>query len=129
MLRQRVHAVFDYWDGPRLGVADYQNVPHAFRCVFDESADDWTDTFAVRRLSASEFAACVRSWQIWLRWEAAYKGGRTTIDTHPAVPEDRAEHDALQAIVDKAMEIGPEALTVHAEFTRDSSGEVFVLWS
>lgn len=129
MLRQRVHAVFDYWDGPRLGVADYQNVPHAFRCIFDENADDWTDTFAVKRLSASEFAACVRSWQIWLRWEAAFKAGRTTVATHPALPEDRAEKDALQPIVDKAMDMERGALKVRGEFSRGSSGELFVVWS
>jgi hypothetical protein len=38
-------------------------------------------------------------WDIWLRWESAFHEGRTTLETHPALPEDRARHEELQALL------------------------------
>jgi len=30
-----VHVIYDYWDQPRSGVADYHGEPHWFESIFD----------------------------------------------------------------------------------------------
>lgn len=62
-----VYAVVDYWDGPRHGVADFAGEPHAFQCVFDDAAQDYTELFRLKRLTAVEFQIFMRDWAIWLR--------------------------------------------------------------
>jgi hypothetical protein len=38
MTFEAVHAVWDYFDGPRTGLADYRGRPHYFVCKFDTAA-------------------------------------------------------------------------------------------
>ena len=32
-----VHTISDYYDGPRSGIADFQDKAHFYQCVFDEN--------------------------------------------------------------------------------------------
>ena len=123
--RERVHTVTDYWDGPRAGVADFGGHPHAFRRVFDGDEDDWTEIFLLKPLSVGQFEVVMQDWAIWLRWRAAYDAGKTTLDTHPALPEDAEAHARLADAVADAMNVpddGPFAMA--GEFTKDS-----VVWT
>ena len=127
---ERVHTVWDYWDGPRAGVADFGGRPHAYECIFDETADDWTDLYRLKPLTAGQFDAVMRDWAIWLRWKAAFDEGTTTESTHPALPEDAEEHQALSDAVAEAMRIPDDAPVRHGSFRKDSdSDELQVQWS
>lgn len=126
---ERVYAVFDYWDGPRVGVADFEGRPHAFRCIFDEIIDDWTDNFRLKPLSTEELEAVMRDWAIWLRWKAAFDEGRTSKATHPALPEDTQEHEEVGPLVSAAFEIPERAQIAHGTFeAAGRNGELLVRW-
>ena len=47
MAWDRVHTVNDYYDGPRLGIADVDGVPHIYEAEFDHSSDEYGDTYYV----------------------------------------------------------------------------------
>jgi hypothetical protein len=34
-----------------------------------------------------------------LRWDNAYKQGSVTIESHPALPDDRARHDEISLLI------------------------------
>ena len=47
-----VFTVTDYDDGPRKGIANFQDAPHFYECVFDEAKDHYTDLFRLTLLNA-----------------------------------------------------------------------------
>jgi hypothetical protein len=128
---ERVHAVLDYYDGPRLGVADFRGKPHAFRSVFDVVAQDWSPEYLLKPLTGDEFETVMKDWAIWLRWLSAYRSGSTSIETHPALPVDAVEHLELSERVATAMAIvSDSAITAAAHFRGNfTSGEMTVQWT
>lgn len=112
---ETVYTVFDYWDGPRRGLADWGGKPHLYQCVFDEAADDWSNVFLLRAVDARVFKMAMEDWQVWLRWEHAFHEGHTTIETHPALPAERQRHEELKAELDKSLTLDPATAEVKAK--------------
>src|ERR1700730_7771696 len=100
-----VHTITDWWDGAREGIADLNGEPHYYECHWDEEQDDWSEIYLLNRIDEETFRQAMEDWEIWLRWESAMKEGRTTQDTHPALPEDRARHDELAELLGKKLVI------------------------
>ena len=103
-----VHAVFDYFDGVREGVADFNGRPHAIRREFDTVAGDWTNFYRVKPLNDHEFSVVMTDWAIWNRWLEAYRAGAASLETHPALPEDAETHRQITPTVNAAMAIDDE---------------------
>ncbi len=108
------------------------------RVFWDESADDWSDTFLLRPVDEETFRLAIEDWAIWLRWEHAFHSGQTTQATHPALPDDRARHDELAAFLAPRLRIDPKhAIRVRGRFETQtaaqpgitSSAELVVVWS
>lgn len=115
-----VHFVIDYWDGPREGVADYCGTPHYFRAVFDEKKDEWSDVFILTPLDQDTYRLLMENKQIWERWQQAYETGATTIDSHPALPEDANRSKELHEIIEPKIEIDPlTAIKLKGSFEAD----------
>ena len=53
---ERVHTVNDFYDGPRLGVADYLGKPHIYQSEFSEAEDDYNDRFWLMPIEQKLFA-------------------------------------------------------------------------
>lgn len=104
---ERVYTVHDYDDGPRGGLADFGGAPHAYRSLWDADAEDWEETFSLSPVTAEQVALVMEDWAIWCRWQVAFHAGETTEETHPALPADRARHEELKPLVDRALEIDP----------------------
>jgi hypothetical protein len=114
----RVHTVHDYYDGPRLGIADVDGVPHIYEAEFDHSSDDYGDTYFVSPVDESLLALILEDWKVWLRWNSAFKRGEVSIESHPALPEDRARQEALKiAIGDRLKVDRAQARYVKAKFS------------
>ena len=77
-----VFTVTDYYDGPRKGIANYQGKPHLYECIFDETADVYSESFLLTPLDLETFQLAMEGWEIWLHWEDAYYSGRADISTH-----------------------------------------------
>ena len=95
---ETLYTTTDYYDGPRRGVADFNGQPHFYEsCWADIDGED--DVFLLTPISPDTLALALEAWAIWLRWEAAFRAGLTTRETHPAMPEDRTRHAELESLL------------------------------
>ena len=104
---ENVYTVTDYYDGPRRGVADFNGTPHAYTSVFDDSEDEWESTFLLRPVDQGTLRLVLEDWKIWERWRKAFDEGRATIESHPALPQDRQRHEQIKPILEQALKIEP----------------------
>lgn len=104
---ERVYTVYDFYDGPRAGFADFEGVPHAYRSIWRDDLDDWDpdDRFALSPVASDVLTLALEDWAIWRRWEEAYYAGEVPLSEHPALPADAARHHELAPIVERALEI------------------------
>src|SRR5262249_30325968 len=98
---ESVFTVIDYWDGPRSGIANFNRAPHLYRSIFSDADDNWTDAFELYPVDGETLRLALEAWDIWLRWDNAIREGRTAVETHPALPEDRQRHAELKAELDR----------------------------
>jgi len=129
MAWDRVYTVNDYYDGPRLGIADVDGVPHIYESEFDHSSDEYGDAYFVSAIDEGLFALVLEDWEIWLRWDSAFKRGEVSVRSHPALPEDRERHETLRiAIGDRLRVDRAQSRYMKARFGA-SNGEMIVEWS
>jgi hypothetical protein len=126
---ERVHTVTDYWDQPRTGVADFHGVPHAYQAVFDEAEDEWSDICLLRPIDDETFHLALEGNEIFERWLHAFHAGRTSLDTHPALPEDRHRHEEISSLLKPRMTIDPDqAIRARVEFRATSGSGANAQW-
>jgi len=106
LLAETVHTVTDYYDGPCGGIVNYGGKPHVYERV--EEADDDYHEFLLEPISEETFRLALEDWAIWCRWRLAFDRGEATLDTHPALAEDRSRHDELNAMLGTRLKLVPE---------------------
>ncbi len=113
-----VHTVTDYYDGPRGGVVDFRGRPHAYKSLWDDTKEEWSDTLLLRPIDDETLRFAIEDWDIWERWRHSFDAGQTTIETHPALPADRQRHEQLAAILEPRLRIEPDrAIRVRGRFS------------
>src|SRR5687767_8229697 len=100
---ERVYVIAHWWDRPLEGVADYRGTPHWFDRIFDEELDDYTERFALTPLSSAELELELESYAIFERWRAANSRGEAGIDSHPALPGERARYAEIERTLARAQ--------------------------
>lgn len=105
MAFEPAHTMTDWYDGPRRGVATVNGRPHIYESCWSDIDSDDDDVFVLSPISDDVFSAAIEDWEIWTRWEVAFKNGNTTIEAHPALPEDRVRHAALAMILNQRLVI------------------------
>jgi hypothetical protein len=100
---ERVHTMTDYFDGPRRGIADYDGRPHLYESLFEEDRDGYGDVYELRPVDDETLRLALEDWESWLRWETAFHAGQAALDTHPALPADRARHDAIAPVLEARL--------------------------
>ena len=114
---EAVHTITDWYDGPRQGVADLHGEPHYYENHWYEGERDWSEIYLLQPLDPETFALAMEDWEIWLRWENAFKEGKTTHETHPALPEDRKRHEELEKLLSERLVAPPEtSIKARADF-------------
>lgn len=93
-----LYTTTDYYDGPRAGVTRFRGEPHYYQSCWKD-LDDSDDVFLLTPISPKIFDAAIEDWNIWLRWSLAFRTGKTTLETHPALPEDRDRHEELKRLL------------------------------
>jgi hypothetical protein len=101
---ERVYTMTDYYDGPRGGIASFNGKPHAYASLFDTSEEDYSDTFELRPVDDETLRLALEDWEIWIRWQDAYRAGLVSIESHPALPTDRERHDEITPILVARLE-------------------------
>jgi len=70
-------------------------------------------------IDAATLALAFEDWAIWRRWETAFYRGEATLETHPALPEDRHRREELKRLLAPLLNIEPtRAVRVSADFRR-----------
>lgn len=98
-----VHAVYDYWDQPRSGVADFKGKPHWFERIFDEKRDEYSSEFWLIPLSSKGMVLVKQQFDIFLRWREAFDRGEVDHSTHPALPQEKETFESLQLALEKEL--------------------------
>jgi hypothetical protein len=113
----RILTINDYYDGPRLGIAEVNAVPHIYEAEFDYSADEYSNTYFVSPVDEGLLSLVLEDWAIWLRWHAAHGRNEVTLETHPALPAERERHEAIKmAIGDRLRSDPKKSKRMKAEF-------------
>lgn len=129
MSTDRVLTVNDYYDGPRLGIAEFNGAPHIYEAEFDHSADEYGDTYFLSPIEPKLLALVLEDWEIWLRWQAAHKRGEVGLDSHPALPADRERHEVLKALIGDQLKTDPaNRVYCKASFSTSARGVLAVQW-
>jgi len=120
---EKIYTVFDFYDGIRTGIADFNGAHHYYERPSDEAQGDWADYFLLKPIDEETFQLAMEDWAIWQRWYAASLARETTVDTHPALPEDRARHDEIQAILKRRLVVNPATdIKAQGEIQRNYEG-------
>jgi hypothetical protein len=109
MSTDRVLTINDYYDGPRLGNAELDGVPHIYEAEFDHSTDEYGDTYFLSPIDERLFALVLEAWAIWCRWHLAYSRNEVTLESHPALSEDRQRHEELQRLIGDGLKTNPSS--------------------
>jgi hypothetical protein len=89
---EKVYTITDYYDGPRQGVTFFQGKPHLYESRFSDIGGKTKDSFFLMPITSDVFELALEEWDIWLRWEKAFRQGLTSMDNYPALAEDTARH-------------------------------------
>ncbi|MGV3608290.1 MAG: hypothetical protein ACO1RA_17940 [Planctomycetaceae bacterium] len=95
---------FDWYDGPRHGIANYLGQPHQFMSEWND-LEGLEESFLLSPITAETFALTVEDWEIWRRWETAFHQKQTSQETHPALPQDRERHEEIKQLLEGKLEM------------------------
>ena len=95
---ERVYTMTDYYEPPRAGIASFRGKPHAYSSP-DHWKDGYEDLYELRPVDEETLRLALEDWEIWLRWDEAYKVGIATVESDPALANDRARHDEIEPVL------------------------------
>jgi hypothetical protein len=98
---EKVHSVWNYYDGVRTGIADFGGAPHYFASLFDDLADDYTDRFQLFPVSADVVVKARRQQTIFKAWRDRVQRKEVSPETHPAIRGFDPEYDDLARWLDE----------------------------
>jgi len=89
-------------DGPCAGIGHIGGVPHRFKAIFDEQADEYTAAFHVWPVAADELALEIEQWRLFVEWNTRYEAGLADTTTHPGQGSVNRRWDEIAACLDAA---------------------------
>ena len=111
-----VHMVWDIYDGPRSGIANFEDAPHYFECLFDEEKQDWSDRFRLKLISKKLFENATQQWKIYRDWEKQYHSGKLDIEQHPGNRGTNLRYDELEDKIKDELKSINEFIELSAVF-------------
>lgn len=128
MTFERVHTVWEYYDGPRDGLADFRGQPHFYKCVSDEDNDDGSALYALVPIDEETLQLAKEQYAIWLAWDDRFRAGQVPLESHPGYGGKNARYDELEAIIKSRIPSpGTDAPTAEGKFEVVEDGHV-VTW-
>jgi hypothetical protein len=105
MRYERVHVIWDLYDGVRTGIADLDGTPHYFASQYDERLDDYSDNFKLYSVGPEFMRRAVRNWDIYRAWDRKFRNGETDLETHPGHGGIDTEYDELKSWLDEQVKL------------------------
>jgi hypothetical protein len=113
---EAVYVELDRYNGPLTGVADVGGRPHYFQARWTLPGSDAPEgEFLVWPIDPAMFALEQESWGIFVRWNAGYEAGETTVESHPGVGGIDPRYDELQSLLKPGREVPPDARVLRGE--------------
>ncbi len=132
-MKEPVHTITDWYDGPRRGVANFEGNPHYYECQWYAGLDTGIEAlpgeYLLTPLNAETYQLALEDWAIWKRWEAAFAAGTTTQATHPTLPEDHARHDEIEQLLLPKLVINPHSCRRAKGEFHTIGGKPFIDWT
>ena len=130
MKREKVHTVDVFWDGPIAGAANLEEKPHYFDVVEDDiEFPDGSLSFTLTSISEEVFQLIIENAQIRLRWQKAIDNEEASMDSEPALPEDREKHDNNRFMIDTYLYRNEHlAFVKRGVFHQLENGQYEVVW-
>jgi hypothetical protein len=101
---ETVHTVWDYYDGPRSGIADFEGRPHYYNSEWDDNRNNYAaDIFTIMPVDEETFSIALEQWKIWQEWEFAFHGGEVSEKTHPGIPGNHPKYEELEGILKRRI--------------------------
>ena len=97
----------DWYDGPRVGIANYKGVPHRFVSEFNDESG-YTDSFLIYPISENEFKLEVEQWKIFVEWNTKYEKGEVNTESHPGHGGISSRWDEIENTLKESRENIPE---------------------
>ena len=107
MTFNRVLTVWDYYDGPRSGIAEYEGRPHYYESEWDEAAGVYAETFRLSPVDDETVHLALNQWKIWREWELAFHRGEKEHSTHPEL----SGQDSMYAQLESELQARITSLT------------------
>lgn len=108
---------YDWYDGPRTGVANYNNMPHFFESQWKDLSSQEEDIYKVSPIGEGLTELAKEAWEIWKRWDIAYHKGHVDKDTHPYLPEDKVRGEKIKEKLDLELKVNKSnCLNLKASF-------------
>ena len=109
--------IWDIYDGPRSGLAQFLGVPHYFDCELDRDAGGYTDVYQLWPIDDWLLLIATEQWELYRAWERQFHSGKVTVDTHPGHRGQNARYDELQDQIDQYLqELEKPSHRVRADF-------------
>jgi hypothetical protein len=99
MAFERVFTVWDYYDGPRSGIAEFLGQPHYYVCEWNAALNDYAETFILTPVDDETLSLALEQWAIWQEWDSARHRGVVSQSTHPALPGVHPRYAELEALL------------------------------
>ena len=116
MTFSRVLTVWDYYDGPRSGIAEYEGRPHYYESEWDEAAGVYAETFRLSPVDDETVHLALKQWKIWREWELAFSRGEKEESTHPALPGQDSTYAQLESEIMARITSSTEFIRASGEF-------------
>ena len=119
----KVHTVYDWYDGPRSGAANYRGTPYWYRSVYLDN-EKWNpdeDRFELTPLSPEALAWERERDAISRRWDAARKSGNAVWkdgdeESFGALPEDMDQYRHANRSMEAYLAANAPTLLVRGSF-------------
>ena len=117
-MTDRVYMVWDFYDGVRSGIADYEGRPHYFECPFDAEAQDFAETYDLYPICDETLELAQEQWAIYRAWELSFHSGKALHESHPGHGGVDSRYDELESRIQGSIKVQPMSASASGTFTR-----------
>jgi hypothetical protein len=128
---------YDWYDGLRSGVADFNGHPYYFESQWEDLNTDESDSFKLSPISTDLLSIVIECWRLWKKLEESYKQGLPSQETHPFLPSDAVGGKKLDQVLKSELKLDEtNYIRVKADFVpakeqmyRSNGIDFLVKWS
>ena len=118
-----VQTVWEFYDGPRTGIADFRGKPCYFRCQWDFEAGAYSNVYTLFPVDAETLELALEQWDIWRQWEAAFHAGEAPASSHPGNGGNEWYAELERRLQARLSDFTTPQFTLHAQFHTVQGGE------